>query len=137
MIKSPSSEDICYATQNRQSAVLDLAKAAEMILVVGSANSSNSRRLVEVAQNAGVPAHLIDDIEDIDLEWLKGVSVVGLAAGASAPDGLVERVISYLNGLGYPGIETTSGIVENVQFSLPPELVKATQNLESSARQKK
>jgi 4-hydroxy-3-methylbut-2-en-1-yl diphosphate reductase len=137
MIKSPASEDICYATQNRQSAVLELAKAAELILVVGSANSSNSRRLVEVAQSAGVPAHLIDDIEDIDLEWLKGVNVIGLAAGASAPDGLVDRVISYLNGLGYPGIETTSGVVENVQFSIPPELVKATQNPESCAGPKK
>jgi 4-hydroxy-3-methylbut-2-enyl diphosphate reductase len=136
-IKSPASEDICYATQNRQSAVLELAKAAELILVVGSANSSNSRRLVEVAKRAGVPAHLIDDIEDINLAWLKDVRVIGLTAGASAPDGLVERVVSYLNGLGYPDIETTGGIVENVQFSLPIELVRATQNPESRAKHRR
>lgn len=125
MITSPASEDICYATQNRQSAVLELTQKAELILVVGSANSSNSRRLVEVAQSEGTPAYLIDDIEDIKLSWLKGVRSVGLTAGASAPEGLVERVVNYLNGLGYPDIETTGGIVENVQFSLPPELAGA------------
>jgi 4-hydroxy-3-methylbut-2-en-1-yl diphosphate reductase len=125
MIKAPSSEDICYATQNRQSAVLELAKKAELILVVGSANSSNSRRLVEVAQSSGVSAHLIDDIEDIQLDWLKEVRRVGLTAGASAPEDLVERVMHYLNGLGYPDIETTGGIAENVQFSLPPEFARA------------
>jgi 4-hydroxy-3-methylbut-2-en-1-yl diphosphate reductase len=124
-IQSPASEDICYATQNRQSAVLELAQKAELILVVGSANSSNSRRLVEVAQGAGTPAYLIDDIENIKLLWLKGVRRVGLTAGASAPEGLVERVVNYLNGLGYPDVETTGGIVENVQFSIPLELTKA------------
>jgi 4-hydroxy-3-methylbut-2-enyl diphosphate reductase len=122
LITSPASEDICYATQNRQSAVLDLARKAELILVVGSANSSNSRRLVEVAQGAGTPAYLIDNIENINLSWLDGVRRIGLTAGASAPEDLVERVANYLNGLGYPDIETTGGIVENVQFSLPPEL---------------
>ena len=122
LITSPASEDICYATQNRQSAVLDLARKAELILVVGSANSSNSCRLVEVAQGAGTPAYLIDDIENIKLSWLDGVRRIGLTAGASAPEDLVERVTNYLNGLGYPDIETTGGIVENVQFSLPPEL---------------
>ena len=123
LITSPASEDICYATQNRQSAVLDLARKAELILVVGSANSSNSCRLVEVAQGAGTPAYLIDDIENIKLAWLEGVRRIGLTAGASAPEDLVERVTNYLNGLGYPDIETTGGIVENVQFSLPPELI--------------
>lgn len=122
LITSPASEDICYATQNRQSAVLDLARKAELILVVGSANSSNSRRLVEVALGAGTPAYLIDDIENIKLSWLDGVQRIGLTAGASAPEELVARVTNYLNGLGYPDIETTGGIVENVQFSLPPEL---------------
>jgi 4-hydroxy-3-methylbut-2-en-1-yl diphosphate reductase len=124
LIKAPGSEDICYATQNRQSAVLMLAKqkGAELILVVGSANSSNSCRLVEVAQSAGVPAYLIDDIEDVQLPWLKNVKVIGLTAGASAPEGLVERVVHYLNELGYPDIETAGDIVENVEFSLPPEL---------------
>ena len=125
-IKAPGSEDICYATQNRQTAVLELArkKGAELILVVGSSNSSNSCRLVEVAQSAGVPAFLIDDIEDIQISWLKGVKTIGLTAGASAPEGLVEKVVRYLNGLGYPGVETTGDIVESVEFSLPPELCK-------------
>jgi 4-hydroxy-3-methylbut-2-en-1-yl diphosphate reductase len=128
MIKAPRSEDICYATQNRQSAVLELARMAELILVVGSANSSNSRRLVEVAQSAGVSAYLIDDIENIQIPWLKDVHVVGLTAGASAPEGLVERVVHYLNGLGYPNIETTGGIAEHVQFALPPEFAKVARN---------
>jgi len=128
LIKAPGSEDICYATQNRQSAVLELAQQSELILVVGSANSSNSRRLVEVAQGAGVPAYLIDNIEDIKRTWLKNVRVIGLTAGASAPEGLVERVVHYLNVLGYPDIETTGGIVENVEFSLPPALAKAARN---------
>jgi 4-hydroxy-3-methylbut-2-enyl diphosphate reductase len=128
LIKAPASEDICYATQNRQSAVLELAQKAGLILVVGSANSSNSCRLVEVAECAGTPAYLINDIEDIQLPWLKDVRIIGLTAGASAPEDLVERVLSYLNGLGYPDVETTGGIVENVQFSLPPELVRATKN---------
>jgi 4-hydroxy-3-methylbut-2-en-1-yl diphosphate reductase len=125
LIKVPSSEDICYATQNRQSAVLELAQKAELILVVGSANSSNSRRLVEVAQGAGVSAYLIDDIENIQLPWIKDVRIIGLTAGASAPEELVERVVHYLNGLGYPNIETCGSIVEHVQFSLPAELAKA------------
>lgn len=130
LIKAPGSEDICYATQNRQSAVLDLAQkqGAELILVVGSANSSNSRRLVEVAASAGVPAYLIDDIQDIQLQWLKGVNIIGLTAGASAPEGLVERVVYYLNGLGYPEVEIEGEIVEDVEFSLPTELAKAARN---------
>jgi 4-hydroxy-3-methylbut-2-en-1-yl diphosphate reductase len=122
LIIAPGSEDICYATQNRQSAVLELAERADLILVVGSANSSNSCRLVEVAQTAGVPAYLIDNIEDIQTGWLAGVNNIGLTAGASAPEGLVERVVQYLNKLGYPSVETTGGIVEHVEFSLPPEL---------------
>ncbi len=123
-IKGPASEDICYATQNRQSAVLELAKEAEVILVVGSSNSSNSCRLVEVAQSAGVPAYLIDDIEDIQLSWLTGVRVAGLTAGASAPEGLVERVLRYLNDVGYPDVQIIGSIVEDVEFALPPELTR-------------
>jgi 4-hydroxy-3-methylbut-2-enyl diphosphate reductase len=126
-IEGPSSEDICYATQNRQSAVLDLAQKAELILVVGSANSSNSCRLVEVSQSAGVPAYLIDDIEDIRLSWLTDVTIIGLTAGASAPEGLVERVLQYLSEVGYPEVETIGSIVEHVEFALPPELSKAGQ----------
>jgi 4-hydroxy-3-methylbut-2-enyl diphosphate reductase len=128
-IKEPGSEDICYATQNRQSAVLELASKTQLILVVGSANSSNSCRLVEVAKGAGVPAHLINDTEDIQPSWLEGAEAIGLTAGASAPEGLVEKVAHYLNGLGYPGIETAGDIIEDVEFSLPAELVKAARNL--------
>jgi 4-hydroxy-3-methylbut-2-en-1-yl diphosphate reductase len=131
LINAPGTEDICYATQNRQSAVLELAQKAQLILVVGSANSSNSRRLVEVAKSAGTPAYLIDDIENIQLRWLKSISIIGLTAGASAPEGLVERVMHYLNGLGYPEVETSGSIVENVQFSIPSDLIKAAQKLES------
>jgi 4-hydroxy-3-methylbut-2-enyl diphosphate reductase len=124
-IRAPKSEDICYATQNRQAAVLEVARKTGLILVVGSANSSNSCRLVEVAQSAGIPAYLIDDIEDIQSTWLSGVRTVGLTAGASAPEGLVERVVGYLNELGYPTVETSGEIVEHVEFSLPPELASS------------
>lgn len=127
LIQGPACEDICYATQNRQAAVLELAARAGVILVVGSANSSNSRRLVEVAQSAGVQAYLIDDIEDINLDWLCQTRIVGLTAGASAPEGLVVRVIAYLNRCGYPIVEEVGGIVENVQFALPNELGKSTE----------
>jgi 4-hydroxy-3-methylbut-2-enyl diphosphate reductase len=130
LIKAPASEDICYATQNRQSAVLELAQNTELILVVGSANSSNSRRLVEVSKRAGVPAYLIDDIEDIQDSWIQGVHVIGLTAGASAPEDLVEKVVHYLNDHGYPRIEKIGSIVEHVQFSLPPELASAAVNME-------
>ncbi len=123
-IKGPASEDICYATQNRQGAVLELAKRAEIILVVGSSNSSNSCRLVEVAQSAGVPAFLIDDIEDIQLAWLTGIRIAGLTAGASAPEGLVERVLHYLSNVGYPDVEIIGSVVEDVEFALPPELTQ-------------
>ena len=122
LIRGPVAADICYATQNRQRAVLQLAKHAKVILVVGSANSSNSRRLVEVAQSAGVKAYLIDDIMDIQLDCLMGIEVVGLTAGASAPQELVERVLHYLNGVGYPKVETIGSTVEDVEFALPPEL---------------
>jgi 4-hydroxy-3-methylbut-2-en-1-yl diphosphate reductase len=124
-IHGPASEDICYATQNRQSAVLELAKRAGIILVVGSANSSNSRRLVEVAQSQGVPAYLIDDIEDIRHEWIAKVRIVGLTAGASAPEGLVERVVHYLRDLGFPEVETLASMREDVEFALPAELARA------------
>jgi 4-hydroxy-3-methylbut-2-en-1-yl diphosphate reductase len=132
-IRTPGSKDICYATQNRQSAVLELSqkKGAELMLVVGSANSSNSRRLVEVARGAGIPSYLIDDIEDIQISWLKDVQTIGLTAGASAPEGLVERVVHYLKELGYPDVETAGDIVENVEFSLPQELVGNVPNPKS------
>jgi 4-hydroxy-3-methylbut-2-en-1-yl diphosphate reductase len=126
-IHGPSAEDICYATQNRQAAVLELAKKAEIILVVGSANSSNSRRLVEVAQSQKVPAYLIDDIDSIQPRWLAMVRTIGLTAGASAPEGLVERVIHRLCEIGYPDVETIGHIREDVEFALPAELARAIQ----------
>ncbi len=126
-IHGPSSEDICYATQNRQAAVLELAKRAEIILVVGSANSSNSRRLVEVAKSQEVPAYLIDDIDSIQTSWLASVRTIGLTAGASAPEGLVQRVIRYLREIGYPEVETIGYIREDVEFALPVELARVVQ----------
>jgi 4-hydroxy-3-methylbut-2-enyl diphosphate reductase len=123
-IVGPASEDICYATQNRQAAVLQLAKQAEAILVVGSPNSSNSCRLVEVARSAGVKAYLIDDTDDIRREWLEGVRLVGLTAGASAPESLVEKVLRFLGEIGYPSVEIVGDIVEDVEFALPPELLR-------------
>jgi 4-hydroxy-3-methylbut-2-enyl diphosphate reductase len=127
-VQGPTSEDICYATQNRQRAVLELARYSQVILVVGSANSSNSCRLVEVAVSAGTPAHLVDDIGDIDPSWLAGVEVVGLTAGASAPEGLVQSVIEYMKNLGYPDVETLGDIVEDVEFALPAELARTVEN---------
>jgi 4-hydroxy-3-methylbut-2-en-1-yl diphosphate reductase len=124
-IHGPSSEDICYATQNRQAAVLELAQKAEVILVVGSANSSNSRRLVEVARGQQVPAYLIDDIDDIRTAWFASISIIGLTAGASAPEGLVEKVIHYLSKVGFPEVETIGSIREDVEFALPAELSHA------------
>ncbi len=133
-IQSPSSADICYATQNRQMAVLEVARRADLILVVGSANSSNSCRLVEVAKGVGTPAYLIDNIENVRLSWISGADVVGLTAGASAPEGLVERVVHYLSDLGYPEVETAGDIVEHVEFSLPPELAEAPSLLKRKTR---
>jgi len=121
-ILGPASDDICYATQNRQEAVEHLAKDAELILVVGSANSSNSNRLVEVSQRAGVNARLIEDERDIRPEWLEGISRIGLTAGASAPEVLVEQVSQYLAGLGFQEQSDWDLIREDVRFSLPPEL---------------
>lgn len=121
-IKTPSSDDICYATQRRQSAVLTLAEKTDLILVVGSSNSSNSRRLMEVAQSTGTAAHLIDDIEDIQAPWLQGVRAVGLTAGASAPEALVKKVIRHLNDKGFPTIENIGDDEENIEFPIPADL---------------
>lgn len=121
-IRGPASDDICYATQNRQNAVARLARASDLVLVVGSANSSNSRRLVEVAIGHGTPARLIDDERGIDPAWLSGVRTVGLTAGASAPESLVEKVIRGLGNLGYTKVETLGDVRETVTFPLPPEV---------------
>jgi 4-hydroxy-3-methylbut-2-en-1-yl diphosphate reductase len=126
-IVGPASDDICYATQNRQEAVEALTREVELILVVGSANSSNSNRLVEVAQRAGVPARLIEDGNDIDASWVEGVKTLGLTAGASAPEILVEQVSQRLSGFGFTNHRDLDLIREDVRFTLPPELA-AKQN---------
>jgi 4-hydroxy-3-methylbut-2-enyl diphosphate reductase len=121
-IKGPASDDICYATQNRQEAVEQVAKDVDFILVVGSPNSSNSNRLVEVAQRSGVKAQLIDSAKDIDPQWLEGVQRVGLTAGASAPEVLVEQVSNRLAEIGFTDQRDLDLIREDVRFTLPPEL---------------
>lgn len=121
-IKGPKKDDICYATQNRQDAVKQFAEDCDVVLVVGSVNSSNSNRLRELAERLGAKAYLIDNAEQIDQEWIKGANAVGVTAGASAPEVLVQEVIKRLESLGGSKAEETSGIVENVVFSLPKAL---------------
>jgi 4-hydroxy-3-methylbut-2-enyl diphosphate reductase len=121
-IIGPASDDICYATQNRQEAVEQVAKDVDLILVVGSQNSSNSNRLVELAQRLNRGAQLIDSAEDIDPRWLEGVKSVGLTAGASAPEVLVEQVSERLAQFGFTDQRDLDLIREDVRFTLPPEL---------------
>jgi len=121
-ITGPKKNDICYATQNRQDAVKELARRCDVVLVVGSPNSSNSNRLREIAAKVGTPAYLIDGAEDIGRDWLDGVQLVGVTAGASAPEVLVERVIERLREWGADEVEEHAGIQEKVVFSLPTEL---------------
>lgn len=121
-IIGPKKDDICYATQNRQDAVKNLAEISELVLVVGSPNSSNSNRLREIAARRDVRAYLIDSSDDIDPEWLKGVSSIGVTAGASAPEVLVRSVIDRLIELGASAPEELAGREENIIFSLPKEL---------------
>jgi 4-hydroxy-3-methylbut-2-enyl diphosphate reductase len=121
-MRAPGSDDICYATTNRQAAVRAVATEADLVLVAGSANSSNSVRLVERAERAGTPAHLIDGATDIDLAWLSDVSVVGLTAGASAPPAVVSEIISALSGLGTVTVTERVTTTESVQFGLPREV---------------
>jgi 4-hydroxy-3-methylbut-2-enyl diphosphate reductase len=124
-LTGPKKSDICYATQNRQDAVRDLAERADLVLVVGSTTSSNSNRLRELAEKHGKPAYLIDGADDIQREWLSDGARVGLTAGASAPELLVEQVIQRLKDWGAGAVEEQSGIRENVTFALPKELQKA------------
>lgn len=121
-ITGPRRDDICYATQNRQDAVRVIAPQVELMLVVGSVASSNSNRLRELAEKYGVPAYLVDGADDVREEWLQGVSVVGVTAGASAPESLVQGVLARLRAAGAEGIEEIDGIPENVEFALPREL---------------
>jgi 4-hydroxy-3-methylbut-2-enyl diphosphate reductase len=119
----PPSDDICYATQNRQLAVKEIAHDADLVIVVGSANSSNSVRLAEVALEAGAKAaHRVDDAGEIDDAWLEGVAKVSVTSGASVPEALVEGVLSYLSQRGYPDAEAVHSAEESLIFALPPEL---------------
>ena len=126
-IVGPKKDDICYATQNRQDAVKRLARDCDLILVVGSQNSSNSTRLMEISQKMGVPAYLIDNSTEIQDTWLKGVNTIGITAGASAPEILVDEVIKKLQAQnGEISFREAPGIQEKVTFSLPRDLIKVT-----------
>ena len=124
-IVGPDINDICYATQNRQSAVRELAKIADVILVVGAKNSSNSNRLCEIGVEAGVPSYLIADGSELDAAWVRAASVVGITAGASAPEELVDNVIAALRRLGPVEVSVLPGMEEKVEFRLPAELLRA------------
>jgi 4-hydroxy-3-methylbut-2-enyl diphosphate reductase len=121
-IVGPETTDICYATQNRQTAVRELAKVADVILVVGAKNSSNSNRLVEIGREVGVPSYLIADGSELDPEWVRGAQSVGLTAGASAPESLVEHVIGALAKIAPVEVSTMDGKKEHIEFRLPAEL---------------
>ena len=124
-IAGPRKMDICYATQNRQDAVKVLAADCDLLLVVGSKNSSNSNRLREIGTRAGIEAHLVDGVADLDLQWLAGKRRVGVTAGASAPEVLVNELIEFLRHQGVDEVVETPGIEENVTFSLPQPLRRA------------
>jgi len=121
-IQGPKREDICYATSNRQAAVKSIAEKCDAVLVIGSKNSSNSNRLREVAERMGSRAWLIDGPEDIDSSWLEGCSNIGITAGASAPEVLVQQVLDYLRSIGIRSVEVSRVVEENVTFNLPEEL---------------
>jgi len=122
-VQSPAKDDICYATQNRQNAVKQMSERVDVLLVVGSQNSSNSQRLCEVSAVSGTPAYLVNDENEINPEWLSGAQIVGVTAGASAPEELVIRVLEHLRSLGANEFEEQPGEDENVHFALPQELL--------------
>jgi 4-hydroxy-3-methylbut-2-enyl diphosphate reductase len=124
-IVGPHTQDICYATENRQVAVKNVAHQADLVLVVGSNNSSNSNRLVEVSRNLSTNAFLIEDSGAIDPAWLTDANTVAVTAGASAPEVLVAEVVAYLRGRGFSDVEEVEVMPENVRFGLPPEIVQA------------
>ena len=125
-LATPSSDDICYATQNRQTAVKLLAKEADLVLVIGSDNSSNTRRLREVAEMSATRAYLIEDASKIDPAWLEGAHSVAITAGASAPEHLVQEVVDYFKKLGVEDVTEVEAVEERVTFMPPPELAHAT-----------
>jgi 4-hydroxy-3-methylbut-2-en-1-yl diphosphate reductase len=123
LLMDPPSDDICYATQNRQVAVKEIAAASDLVIVVGSTNSSNSVRLVEVALDSGASAaYLVDDLSHIDAAWLDGVSTIGVTSGASVPESLVTAVLGWLAERGFGDIEEVESARETLTFALPPEL---------------
>ena len=122
LIKGPKKDDICYATQNRQDAVKQLALETELILVVGSENSSNSNRLKELAEKSGSKSYLVDNPDQISIEMLKNISSLGITAGASAPEELVQSIVKKCSGFGYQNEEELDGLEENIYFKLPAEL---------------
>src|SRR6202161_2323344 len=132
-IQGPAAQDICYATENRQLAVKAVVPLCQLLLVVGSQNSSNSRRLVEVCEKMGVPAYLIDDLKEVKPEWLSGIQTVAVTAGASAPENLVEELIQSLQGSGFDNLEEMEIKEEDVRFNLPSELGRTVQ-LQTIAR---
>jgi 4-hydroxy-3-methylbut-2-enyl diphosphate reductase len=131
----PPSDDICYATQNRQVAIKEIAAKSELVIVVGSANSSNSVRLVEVARDCGAPAaYRVDDVSEVDPAWLDGVSVVGVSSGASVPENLVQGVLDWLLEQGFPPAEEVRTADESLIFALPPELRRGLKEAGQPAR---
>jgi len=132
-IQGPAAQDICYATENRQLAVKAVVPLCQTLLVVGSQNSSNSRRLVEVCENNGVPAYLVDDAREVRPEWLEGIQTVAVTAGASAPENLVQDLIDSLRARGFGEVEEMEIKEEDVRFNLPTELVR-TVGLHTIAR---
>jgi len=132
-IIGPDVKDICYATQNRQHAVRSMAKHVDMLLVVGATNSSNSNRLREIGSELGVPSYLIDDADHLDQQWLDGVKIVGITAGASAPEELVQELIARLDDFGTVTLKKLDGVEENITFKLPRELKDAVHQKEQRA----
>jgi 4-hydroxy-3-methylbut-2-enyl diphosphate reductase len=124
-ITGPKSDDICYATTNRQLAVRQMARECDLVLVIGSRNSSNSNRLVEVARDHGAESHLIDNEGQVQEEWLEGKRVVGISSGASAPEELVQRLIDFFRERGTSDVSEFEVVQEDVRFMLPKEIRKA------------
>ena len=132
-IQGPAAQDICYATENRQVAVKAVVPLCEVLLVVGSQNSSNSRRLVEVCEKMGVPAYLVDDLTEVQQQWLENVQTVAVTAGASAPENLVQQLVEFLQQRGFAQLEEMEVKEEDVRFNLPSELTRTVQ-LQTVAR---
>ena len=124
-VVGPKSDDICYATTNRQMAVRQMARECDLVLVIGSSNSSNSNRLVEVARDHGADAHLVDNETQVREEWLEGKRVVGISSGASAPEELVQRLVDFFRARGTEDVSEFEVVKEDVRFMLPREIRKA------------